>query len=79
MLNCPYCYPNSEGTLNILTESHADYCAYSHAADGTKKWFICGECGGIFCYDRVMARWQMSPKTYTEFVKKGFIKDLLNA
>ena len=78
MVNCPYCYPNLENTLTVITEKYKEYYFYSISMDGTKKWYVCSGCGGVFCYDKVSARWQMSPKTYTEFVKKGLIKDLLN-
>ena len=45
--------------------------------DGTKKWYRCVECNGIFCLDKMTRRWEFSAETYTELVQKGLLNDYL--
>ena len=45
--------------------------------DGTKKWYKCDHCNGIFCLDKMSRRWQFSAETYTELVQKGLLDNYL--
>lgn len=77
-MDCPFCYPEKEGTLKILPDSNPEFYLVDLTNDGTKKWFVCSECEGVFCRDKVSQSWQLSAQTYTLFVEKGFIKDRLS-
>jgi hypothetical protein len=76
-MDCPFCYPEREGSLVILPDTHQEFYLVEKTDDGTKKWFYCTNCKGVFCRDKVRQIWQLSAETYTEFVKRGFIKDQL--
>lgn len=78
MFNCPFCYPDVEASLELLAEDHPEFVSVNLANDGTKKWFSCKQCGGVFCLDRLSKRWQLSPKTYDRFVRDGLIKNKLS-
>jgi len=54
-----------------------EYLPAGKTDDGTKKWFKCERCGGIFCLDKMKRRWQFSAETYTELVQKGLLNDYL--
>lgn len=76
-MDCPFCYPDKEGSLTILPDSHPEHYLVEKTNDGTKKWYFCTECSGAFCRDKVKQVWQLSAETYTQFVQKGWIKDQL--
>lgn len=72
---CPYC----EGGLELLPSSHPEFVQAQHTSDGTRKWFICKSCTGVWCYDKILKSWFMSPQTYTDFVEQGKIPDVLES
>lgn len=75
-LECPVCL---EATgMGILSVSHPEFQMASFTNDGTKKWFFCPKCQGVFCRDKITARWQYSPKTYDLLVSRGQIEDKLD-
>lgn len=76
-LDCPFCTPEVTGTLVCLSTSHPEYQLSLMTSDGTKKWFLCECCEGVFIRDKMTAKWQMSPATYDQFVKDGIIEDRL--
>jgi hypothetical protein len=76
-LDCPFCSPVHEKTLTRLTQSHPEYYISVVTYDGTKNWYLCSECKGVFCLDKMRGIWQLSPQTYTDFVQKKLIKDML--
>jgi len=78
MFNCPFCYPDTEETLIILPTTHKEFISCSLTEDGTRKWFLCNQCGGVFCRDKLTRKWQLSPITYDKFVNKGLVKNQLN-
>ena len=45
--------------------------------DGTRKWFKCDKCGGVFCLDKMTRSWKFSAETYTDLVERGLLKDRL--
>ena len=77
MLDCPFCTPAYSGSLVRLPDNHPEYNLSVISYDGTKNWYLCSECGGVFCRDKIMKKWQLSPDTYTQFIKKGLIEDKL--
>lgn len=68
---------DSESLLIMLPENHKEFYLARLTNDGTKKWYLCPKCEGVFCRDKVLGIWQLSPGTYTEFVKRGIIEDRL--
>lgn len=66
----------SEGALMDPLDG-STYIPAKKLNDGTKKWYRCRVCGGIFCLDKMSREWQFSAETYTELVEKGLIKDYL--
>jgi len=70
---CKYC----EGDLDLLPTTHPEFAQTQLTFDGTRKWFVCTDCAGVWCYDKVQKTWLMSPQTYTDWVKQGKIPDLL--
>ncbi len=76
-LNCPLCYPDKENTMIVLPYGHKEYNLSVLTNDGTKKWFLCEECEGVYCLDKMKSKWQLSPATYTKFVELGLIEDRL--
>lgn len=78
MFNCPLCYPDYEDTLILLPETHEEFIRCHLTEDGTRKWFLCQECGGVFCRDKITRKWQLSPLTYDKFMKRGLVKDQLS-
>ncbi len=77
MFNCPFCYPEVENSLSILDPTNEEFYITMLTNDGTRKWFSCSNCNGVFCKDKLNGRWQLSPKTYDLFLKLGMIKNLL--
>jgi len=77
-LDCPFCCPEVEKSMSVLEIGDQEYYLSVHTNDGTKKWYKCENCNGIFCRDKMKKIWQLSPKTYNNFLEKGWIKDLLN-
>lgn len=75
-LQCPNCGETDGGTLALLSTTSPEFSA-SQFSDGTKKWFECSKCGGVFVRDKLLGKWALSPKTYDRFVKEGLIKDQL--
>lgn len=73
-LSCKYC----EGNLEILPTDHPEYSQTQLTFDGTRKWFLCHDCKGVWCYDKVQKTWLMSPQTYTNWVNEGKIPNLLD-
>ena len=76
-IDCPFCSPVNENTLSRLPTDHAEYNLSVISYDGTKNWYICSVCKGVYCLDKMRGIWQLSPQTYTDFVKKKLIKDML--
>jgi len=77
-IRCPYCPPDEEkALLERLAIGDEEYYDSLKTADGTRKWFKCPVCTGVYCRDKVKARWLYSPKTYDRFVKEGVIKNKL--
>lgn len=76
-MDCPFCYPDKENTLVILPESNVEFYLVSKTNDGTKKWYLCQNCDGVYCRDKLLKTWQISAETYTRFVDSGLMKDLL--
>lgn len=68
---------NCCGVMIPLPADHEEYIQSRLTYDGTRKWFLCTECGGVFCKDKVTGKWNLSPKTYTRFVEEGTVEDLL--
>lgn len=79
LLDCPFCFPNVERSLTILSSTNNEYYLAVKTMDGTKKWYVCSNCSGVFCRDKLRASWQLSPGTYLQFIEKGWIKDLINS
>lgn len=74
-LPCPTCL--DESNLEFLSPNHPEYQMANFINDGTKKWYFCNKCGGVYCKDKMTSAWQYSPKTYDSFVEKGIIEDKL--
>jgi hypothetical protein len=72
-LSCPYC----DGDLEILPGTHPEFASTQLTYDGTRKWFLCTKCEGVFCFDKLTRSWKISPATYTKFVQEGKIPDRL--
>lgn len=74
-MDCPFCAPAYSGTLMRLPESHPEYNLSVISYDGTKNWYLCTQCEGVYCRDKLLKRWQVSPATYSSFVERGLISD----
>jgi len=74
-MDCPFCCPEKENSLIPLPSDNKEFYLVEKTNDGTKKWFLCTECQGAFCRDKVRQMWQLSAETYTSFVERGLIKD----
>lgn len=72
---CRYC----EGDLDLLPSDHPEHSYTQLTSDGTRKWYLCKECGSVWCYEKLQKTWLMSPETYTHLVSEGKIPDLLNS
>lgn len=72
-VSCIYC----DGDLNPLPESHQEYVQLYLTYDGTRRWFECENCEGVFAKDKVTGGWLLSPNTYSKFVEEGKIEDRL--
>lgn len=77
-MNCPMCFPAEEDTLIPITEVNTEYYLSVLTKDGTKKWYTCTTCKGVFCRDKLLAIWQISPYTYDKLIESNSIKDILN-
>lgn len=78
MIDCPYCSPGVTQSLDILPTSNKEYQQTLLTMDGTKKWFYCNNCTGVYCFDKMRGIWQFSPDTYTKFLNEGKIIDRLS-
>lgn len=76
-LNCPLCFPDEEETMSVLKSGNKEYHLAVLTNDGTKKWFHCEKCDGVYCLDKMKSKWQLSPATYTKFTESGLIEDRL--
>jgi hypothetical protein len=73
-LECINCGSN----LELLSKDHKEYTLANLTYDGTRKWFLCSGCKGVFCRDKVTGRWGISPDTYARFLEEGVIEDILS-
>ena len=73
-LKCIYC----DSDLVVLPNDHKEFRSASLTYDGTRKWFLCKSCTGVFIYDKLTRSWKLSPSTYTRFVEEGKIPDKLS-
>lgn len=74
---CCYCGETKNGFLTVLSSDSPEFHLSLLTRDGTKKWYKCNSCKGVFCKDKLTGQWQLSPATYSTFVEKGYIKDQL--
>jgi len=74
-LKCPYC----DNDLDLLPSTHPEYKSTLLTYDGTRKWFVCNTCEGVWCLDKITKSWKISPETYTRFVEEGKIPDRLES
>lgn len=77
-MNCPFCAPEIEDSLTALTKGNKEFYLFSATADGTRKWYQCSGCEGVFCKDKMSGNWLLSPGTYDLFVARGWMKDVLS-
>jgi hypothetical protein len=74
-LGCIFC----GGGMQILPSTHKEFYTLNLSYDGTRRWFLCTKCEGVFGKDKVMNTWSISPDTYVRFVEEGKIKDKLGS
>lgn len=72
-VDCLYC----DNDLDLLPDTHPEYKTLLSTSDGTRKWYICNKCAGVFCKDKQTGAWYVSPETYDRFISEGKIKDRL--
>jgi len=77
MSNQLECILQCEPGAYMVPLSIKEYAPAGKTDDGTKKWFKCGKCGGIYCLDKMTRTWQFAAETYTELVEKGLLNDYL--
>lgn len=65
--------------MEVLKVGDSEHNLAIKTMDGTKKWYKCNSCEGVFCRDKLKGEWQLSPNTYVKFVEKGWIKDLISS